>query len=108
MSGRWIVAAKGIVVSKVTTKERVLSSMSGSSTETGSALVSHTGRLWVAWVGTDRRINLMSSADGVTFDQKVVLDERSSAQPALTVHGGRLVLSWTGGGNKINVATVAV
>ena len=49
----------------------------------------------------------MSSADGVTFDHKVVLDEHTSAPPALAVHNGRLAIAWTGGGNKINVATLA-
>ncbi len=70
-------------------------------------MVSHNGRVWMAWTGSDRRINLMSSVDGTTFDQKVVLDERTSAQPALVSHNGRLVLAWTGGGDKVNIATLA-
>jgi hypothetical protein len=100
-------AKNDIVVRKVTTKEQVLWHTGGSATETGPALLSHGGRLWVAWAGSDRRVNLMSSSDGVTFDHKVTLSERTSCQPALAVHDGRLVVSWTGGGNKINVAMLA-
>ncbi len=92
---------------KITLEDKAFWSGSESSTETGPALVSHGGRLWLAWTGTDRHINLASSQDGSTFDQKTVLNERSAAQPALAVHNGRLVVAWTGGGNKINVATVA-
>jgi hypothetical protein len=61
----------------------------------------------MSWAGADRRLKLMSSADGVTFDQRVVLNERTSAQRALAVHNGRLAIAWTGGGNRINVATLA-
>ncbi|HWC11819.1 MAG TPA: hypothetical protein VG455_11410 [Acidimicrobiales bacterium] len=93
-------------MTKVTTEENVYLHSSGSFTETGPALVSHAGRVWVAWTGRDRRLNVMSSADGVSFDHKAVLDERSSAQPALAVHDGRVVIAWVGGGNKINVATL--
>lgn len=99
--------SRDIIVRKVTTEESSHWASSESSTETGPALVSHGGRLWVAWAGTDRRLNLMSSPDGFSFDHKVVLEERSSAQPALAVHNGRLVIAWTGGGNRINVATLA-
>ena len=49
----------------------------------------------------------MSSPDGVSFDHKAVLNERSSAQPALGVHNGRLLIAWVGGGNKINIATLS-
>ncbi len=64
--------------------------------------------MWIAWSGSDRRLNVMSSPDGVAFDQKVVLDERSSVQPALAVHNDRLMIAWAGGGNKINIATLAL
>jgi hypothetical protein len=101
------VASDGIITSKVTTKDSVYWNAKESPSGTGPALLSHGGRLWISWAGTDGRLNLMSSADGVTFDHKVVLDERTSAQPALAVHNGRLAIAWTGGGNKINVATLA-
>jgi hypothetical protein len=95
-----------IVATKSTTSERLYSNTGGSSSQTGPALVSHAGRLWLAWAGTDRRINIMSSADGVRFDQKFTLDERTGVQPSLAVHGGRLVVAWAGGGDRINVATL--
>jgi len=101
------VASEGIITSKVTTKDNVYWNSKETGSVTGPAILSHGGRLWVAWTGTDRHLNLMSSPDGVTFDYKVVLDERSSGQPALGEHNGRLVIAWTGGGNKLNLATLA-
>jgi hypothetical protein len=98
---------RGIIAAKVTTDESVYWTPKESASETGPALLSHGGRLWIAWAGTDRRLNVMSSPDGVSFDHKVVLDERTSAQPALAVHNGRLAVAWTGGGNRINVAVLA-
>lgn len=100
--------SSGLIAGKATTDERTFSSPSSAINETGPALVSHGGRVWLAWTGGDRRLNVMSSTDGVSFDRKVVIDERSSAQPALAVHNGRLLIAWTGGGNKLNIATLAV
>ena len=99
--------SKGVIAAKATTEEKAYSNPKDSFSETGPALVSHAGRVWVAWAGSDRQLNVMSSSDGVSFDHKVVLDERSSAQPALAVHDDRLLIAWTGGGNRINVATLA-
>jgi|GEM_PF-4318463 len=95
------------IAAKITADERAFSTTGDQGSTTSPALVSHNGRVWMAWTGSDRRINLMSSVDGTTFDQKVVLDERTSAQPALVSHNGRLVLAWTGGGDKVNIATLA-
>ena len=100
--------AKGLIAAKVTTEETVYWHSGDSPNGTGPALVSHGGRLWVAWTGSDRRLNVMSSRDGMTFHQRVVLDERSSVQPALAVHDDRLVMAWAGGGNRINLATLAL
>lgn len=96
------------MIAKVTTPEKAHASSSDSWSTTSPALVSHGGRLWVAWTGTDRRLNVMSSVDGTRFDHKIVLDERSLAQPTLAVHNGRLVIGWTGGRREINVATLNV
>ena len=101
-------ASQHLILAKVTTEEKVLWNATNTAHENGVALLSHAGRLWLAWTGTDRRLNVMSSPDGVTFDQKVTLDERSTTAPSLTVHNGRLVIGWTGGGSKINVATLAL
>jgi hypothetical protein len=102
------VRSKDVIATKVTTSEKAHSGSGDMFTFTSPALMSHGGRLWVAWTGTDRRLNIMSSADGSNFDRKFVLDERSSAQPALAVHNGRLVIGWTGGGKEVNVATLNV
>jgi hypothetical protein len=102
------VTSSDIITSKVTTDDSVYSNPKESPSATAPTLISHGGRLWLAWTGTDRRVNLMSSSDGILFDHKVVLNERTSSQPALAVHNGRLVLAWSGGGDRINVATLAV
>ena len=98
---------KGLIAGKATTEATAFATSGDTMHQTGPALASHGGRVWVAWTGSDRRLNVMSSPDGAYFDQKLVLDERSLAPPALVVHNGRLLIAWTGGGNRINVATLA-
>jgi hypothetical protein len=65
------------------------------------ALANFDDRLFLAWTGTDdaHHLNIMSSADGITFENKQTLVETSIAGPALGVFGGvhdRFVLAWTG------------
>ncbi len=100
-------APQHLILAKATTDEKVLWHTSNTAHESGLAMVSHASRVWVAWTGTDRRLNVMSSPDGLSFDHKVTLDERSATQPALSVHNGRLLIAWTGSGNRINVPTLA-
>ena len=54
----------------------------------------------LAWVGTDSKhsLNMMSSADGVTYGGKVVFPEYSATRPAVAAQGTPLtmVLAWTG------------
>jgi hypothetical protein len=82
--------------------------ITGEASEENPALASHDGRLFLAWKGTDDKINLMISDDaGATFHSKRTLGETSSHAPALTSHNGRLFLAWKGSGNdKLNVAQV--
>lgn len=91
-------------VTKATLDETVYVSGRDMRSESGPALASYNGRVWVAWTGADRRLNVMSSTDGVLFDNKLTLNERSSTQPSIAVHERSLMLAWTGGGGKLNVA----
>jgi hypothetical protein len=63
-------------------------------------------RLVVAWTGTDHRINLRFSADGVNFRDwdKIILPETSTDGPALSVEGRTLALGWVGTNRQMNFA----
>ena len=67
-------------------------------TPVGPALAAFDGRLFLAWTGTDELalLNVMSSADGVTWGNKVTLREDSRYGPALCAFQRRLYMSWTG------------
>lgn len=62
------------------------------------AIATFNGRLYMAWIGTDanHRINLMSSTDGLNFNNHVVLADNSNHAPALVAFNGALYLAWTG------------
>ncbi len=72
------------------------------------ALASHNGRVFIAWTGTDEKINLMfSDDDGISFKGKIRLNETSDFSPALASHNGRLYIAWTGEGDgELNVARI--
>jgi len=61
------------------------------------------GRLYLAWTGTDGRLNVMSSDNGRDFTNKVTLGETSNVAPALVDYEGRLYLAWTGTDGRLNV-----
>jgi hypothetical protein len=79
----------------------------------GPALCSHRGDLilaWsdliLAWIGTDRRINVLT-VRGNRPTQPVRLEQaKSDHPPAVCSHRGDLVLAWTGSDRRINVLTV--
>lgn len=63
-------------------------------------------RVFIAWTGTDGRLNVMSALTGATsFDSstKVTLGETSGAAPVL-LYTTRLYLAWLGGDGRLNVA----
>ncbi|HEX2296428.1 MAG TPA: hypothetical protein VHN37_14120 [Actinomycetota bacterium] len=71
------------------------------------ALCSVGNNLFLAWTGTDRRVNLALSVDGgATFPIRHVSGETSEHGPALTARGGHVHLAWTGGEGRLNVAEV--
>jgi hypothetical protein len=79
------------------------------------------GRPFIAWTGTDAQhhLNVESSADGMTFDYKTVLDAPARDQgvlngldattfdtdgPVLGPNVAALCIAWTGTDNRINYA----
>lgn len=67
------------------------------------ALTLHTdGKLYLAWTGTDRSINVMSSSEGLVFSGKITLPGTSLLGPAITSVGdspnpanrNKLVVAW--------------
>lgn len=81
----------------------------GDSSEYGPSLVSHAGRLFLAWTGEGNeqlnvaKVALFASTAGAFgiegLEDKIVLGDTSEATPALASHGGRLFLAWKGSGN---------
>lgn len=61
------------------------------------------GRLFVAWTGTDGRLNLISSTNGRDFGNKVTLSEMSNTAPALTDFRGKIYIAWRGTDGRLNV-----
>jgi len=62
----------------------------------GPSLAAGLGRIFMAWTGTDRRLNVHTSNDCVNWFNKKTLDETSDHAPALAFGNGKLFLAWTG------------
>ena len=61
------------------------------------ALATFNGRLYFAFVGTDRQLRVMSSADGLNFGAPVIIPNNSSHfGAALAAFDGRLYLAFVG------------
>ncbi len=58
----------------------------------------HSGRLYLAWSrGSDRRLNIIESADGISYTGRLVLRETSPDRPALATLNDELVWFWQRG-----------
>jgi hypothetical protein len=72
------------------------------------ALTVYQGRLFITWTGTDpqHHLNVESSADGLNFDYKTVLDQTTNRLdgPVLAVHDQALTIAWTGTDYRLNYA----
>jgi hypothetical protein len=88
---------------------------SSESSSHAPALVSHNGRLFVAWKGDGNenlnvaKVDLVANTAGdlavEAIVEKVTLGDTSDSAPALASHGGRLFLAWRGSGNDdLNLA----
>jgi hypothetical protein len=71
------------------------------------ALASGLGRLFMAWTGTDERLNVHGSTDLVHWLNKSTLNETSNHGPALSFGNGRLFMAWTGTDGHLNVISSA-
>ncbi|GCE15523.1 hypothetical protein [Tengunoibacter tsumagoiensis] len=73
--------------------------------ESGPALAAGNGKIYLAWQGTDHHINIISSINGKSFQNKKVLKEDSphTATPGLTFGNGYLYLSWIGHDEHLNL-----
>jgi len=61
-------------------------------------------RLYLAWTGTDHRLNLASSPEGKEFAWTRTYQATSNVAPAMTVFKGKLHLAWTGTDGRLNLA----
>jgi peptidoglycan/xylan/chitin deacetylase (PgdA/CDA1 family) len=61
----------------------------------------------LAWTGTDHRLNVMKSADGLRYSDKLIVDETSDMRPAVVQRAAdaddAVVLGWTGTDHRLNV-----
>ncbi|GCE21382.1 hypothetical protein [Dictyobacter kobayashii] len=71
----------------------------------GPSLSNFYNNLYVAWLGTDHRLNVgrYNMANPSVLANKVTLDEHSTNAPALTGFNGRLYLSWRGTDGRLNL-----
>jgi hypothetical protein len=72
------------------------------------AVCSHRDGTAVAWTGTDRHINVLTSAGDPGCPLLRLEQARSGSMPALCSHGGVLAVAWTGTDRHVNVLTNAV
>jgi hypothetical protein len=79
---------------------------------TACAVAAHDGRVLLAWTGTDRHLNTMSSRDGQTFGDKATLPFISRTlrneagpghlSPALAGRGDGFHLAWAGRSGRLH------
>jgi hypothetical protein len=89
--------------SKVVLPEAVLDSG-------GVALAEFNGKLYLLYTGTDRRLNLFSTTDGVSWGNKITFSSglvSTKFQPGMTAHAGRLVISFSDVDQRINILHAA-
>jgi hypothetical protein len=75
------------------------------------ALCSFAGLLFIAWTGTDGRLNVgrVDLSEGrATAIHKWTYDETSRSGPALGSLGNGLYIAWTGTDNRLNVMNIAM
>ena len=75
----------------------------------GPSLVNFKGNLYVAWMGSDHRLNVgrYDPAHPSVLADKVTLRESSNQAPALAAFQGRLYLSWRGTDGHLNIISSA-
>jgi hypothetical protein len=90
-------AAAGAALMAVIGLQNAAAAPVGQTSYWSPALAAFNGKLYFAFVGTDRQLNVMSSADGVNFGAPVVIPNNSSQfGPGLAAFNGRLYLAFVG------------
>jgi hypothetical protein len=72
------------------------------------SILFHNGLYFIAWTGTDKRLNLLTReiTNSQTVD-KFTFPEKSKSSPCLAANQDRLYLAWTGEDDHLNVAQVS-
>ncbi len=81
----------------------------GQSSQQGPAIAWLNDVFYIAWAGTNQNnnLNIMSSTDGISFENPTgPLQPRSTQSPALCACGDTLVIAWTGTDQHLNVSQV--
>jgi hypothetical protein len=75
----------------------------------GPSLANFNSNLYVAWLGTDHRLNLgrYNPADPTHLANKVTLSESSPNAPSIAAFQSRLYLSWRGSDGHLNIISSA-
>lgn len=94
---RVVVAERGAFSSPVTFKERTDTSPSVATSERG---------LTLAWIGTDRHVNLCTVAHDWSSRKLRLEEAKSGVTPAVCSHRGGLVVAWTGTDRRVNLLTL--
>jgi len=58
---------------------------------------------YLAWTGTDGKLNVISSSDGTNWGNQATLGQTSNNAPALIASSNLLSLVWTGTDGKLNL-----
>ena len=61
--------------------------------------------LYLGWTGTDGQLNIISSSDGITWNNKGTLSQTSKVGPGLVTMGNTVYFAWTGTDGYLNVVS---
>ena len=75
----------------------------GQTSNQGPALAFYNSLLYLAWTGTNGKLNVISSSDGINWENQVTLGQTSNNAPALIASSSLLSLVWTGTDGKLNL-----
>jgi hypothetical protein len=70
------------------------------------ALCGHRGALVLAWVGTDRRVNVLTLQEHGPGTHLRLVEARTGDRPAICSHQGAVLVAWTGTDRRVNLMTV--
>ena len=96
----WTDANQKLNVQPVPTGQPV--TLDSQSSKQGPALAFFNNLLYLAWTGTDGKLNVISSSNGTSWTKQVTLNQNSNAVPALIASNDSLSLVWTGTDGKLN------